>query len=148
MILKPVFIIVIVFSITIALVGVVAMTNTTDTTSAANNTPAANNAGLTANQLANNAAADKAYNAAISKEYAQSNQPDTEIRFGDPDYVYVTEEEAAASKAATAKMHEVAERVRATADLREEKRERDKDFDVLTMEGDRFCFNNPHHIWC
>ena len=22
------------------------------------------------------------------------------------------------------------------------------DFDVLTMEADRFCFNNPHHGWC
>jgi len=65
--LKPVFIIAIVFSIAISLVGVVAMTNTTDTTSAANNTPAANNVGLTANQLANNAAAEKAYNAAIAR---------------------------------------------------------------------------------
>ena len=37
------------------------MTNTADTA------PAANNAGLTANQLANNAAAEKAYNAAIAR---------------------------------------------------------------------------------
>ena len=43
------------------------MTNTADTTPAANNMPAANNAGLTANQLANNAAAEKAYNAAIAR---------------------------------------------------------------------------------
>ena len=65
--MKPVFIIAIVFSIAISLVGVVVMTNTADTTPAANNMPAANNAGLTANQLANNAAAEKAYNAAIAR---------------------------------------------------------------------------------